>query len=153
MIKQKNCADFVVELTVSGAQSTTAGQPTTQSSAIVPFNARLACIFARLKVAGTTSTQTVDLFHNGQSMTGSKYVLGFNSTTVVPFYTTASITSTQGNPPLFNKGDVISCVNTTVHSGTASNDLSMYLTFERQRCGTFDDPIQTDTIGTDSDII
>lgn len=153
MIKMKNCGDFVAELTVSGSQVTTAGSPQAQTSAIVPFNARLACIFARLKVAGTTSTQYVDFAKNGVSITGSKYVLNFASATVVPYYTTASITTTVGNPPLFNKGDVISCVNTTCHSGTPANDLSIYLTLERQRIGTFNDPIATDTVGVDSDII
>jgi hypothetical protein len=153
MIKMKNCGDFVMELTVSGAQTTTAGQPTTQTSAIVPFNGRISAIFARLKVAGTTGTQTVDLFQNGTSLTGGGSVLSFASGqggNTAPTYTTASLTS---NPVKVSKGDVLSCLNKTVHTGTAANDLSLYITIERQRAGSFDDAIQTDTIGSDSDII
>lgn len=152
MIKMKNQGDFVAEITVSGAQTTTSGQPTTQSSCIVPFNGRVSAIFARLRTAGTTSTQTVDLYKNGVSTTGSTSIMNFATTTVIPAYTTASITSTVGNPIKVSKGDVLSVVNTAV-SGTPGHDLSVYLTIERQRVGTFNDPIITDTIGADSDII
>jgi hypothetical protein len=151
MIKMKNCGDFVMELTVSGAQTTTAGQPTTQTSAIVPFNGRISAIFARLKVQGTTGTQTVDLTKNNVSLSGSSGVFNFPTTVggnAAPTYTLANLTS---NPVKVAKGDVISCVNTAVHSGTAANDLSIYVTLERQRVGTFNDPVQTDTIGFDSD--
>ncbi len=152
MIKMKNCGDFVAEISVSGQQSTTAGSPQCQSSCIVPFNGRVSAIFARLRTAGTTSTQTVDLYKNGASVTGGNSVFGFASATVIPVYTTASITSTIGNPIKVNKGDVLSTVNTATNT-TAGHDLSVYLTIERQRTGTFDDPIITDSIGSDSDII
>lgn len=156
MIKMKNCGDFVMELTVSGAQTTTAGQPTTQTSAIVPFAGRISAIFARLKVQGTTGTQNVDLLQNATSLTSNAGVFNFPSTVggnAAPTYTLANLTSTAGNPVKVNKGDVISCVNKTIHSGTAANDLSIYITLERQRAGSFDDAIQTDTIGADSDAI
>lgn len=153
MIKMKNCGDFVMELTVSGAQTTTAGAATTQTSAIVPFNGRISAIFARLKVAGVTGTQTVDMYKNATSLTGTNGAFKFPTTVggnAAPTYTLANLTS---NPVLVAKGDVLSCVNTTVHSGTAANDLSIYVTIERQRVGTFNDPVQSDTIGFDSDQI
>jgi|SRR5579872_5342162 len=153
MIKMKNCGDFVAELTVSGAQTTTAGAPTTQTSCIVPFNGRLSAIFARLKVAGTTGNQNVDLFQNGTSLTGGSGLFSFPTTVggnAAPTYSTGNLTS---NPVLVSKGDVLSCVNLSVHSGTAANDLSVYVTIERQRTGTFDEAMQTDTVGADSDII
>lgn len=153
MIKMKNCGDFVMELTVSGAQTTTAGQPTTQTSAIVPFNGRISAIFARLKVQGTTGTQNVDLIKNGTSLTSNSGILNFPSTVggaTAPTYTATNLTS---NPVSVSKGDVLSCVNKTVHSGTAGNDLSIYVTIERARTGTFNDVLQTDTVGADSDTI
>jgi hypothetical protein len=152
MIKMKNCGDFVAEISVSGQQSTTAGSPQCQSSCIVPFNGRVSAIFARLRTAGTTSTQTTDLYKNGASVTGGNSIMSFATTTVIPIYTTASITSTIGNPIKVSKGDVLSVVNTATNT-TAGHDLSVYLTIERQRVGTFNDPIVTDTIGADSDII
>lgn len=153
MIKMKNCGDFVVELTVSGAQTTGAGLPTTQSSAIVPFAGRISGIFARLKVQGTTGTQNVDLLKNGVSLTSPTGVLNFPTTVggaSAPTYTTANLTT---NPVKVAKGDVLSCVNGTIHTGTAGHDLSIYVTLERQRSGSFNDPVQTDTIGSDSDAI
>lgn len=152
MIKMKNCGDFVMELTVSGAQTVTAGQPTTQTSAIVPFNGRISAIFARLKVQGTTGTQNVDLFQNGTSLTGSAGAFNFPSAVggnAAPTYTLSNLTS---NPVKVNKGDVLSCVNKTIHT-TPGNDLSIYITLERQRAGSFDDAVQSDTIGADSDAI
>lgn len=153
MIKMKNCGDFVMELTVSGAQTTTAGSPQCQTSALVPFNGRISAIFARLKTQGTTGTQNVDMFQNGTSITGASGILNFASTAVIPTYTTSNITTTVGNPPKVSKGDVISCLNKTIHTGTAANDLSIYVTIERQRIGTFNDTVQTDTVGSDSDVI
>ena len=153
MIKMKNCGDFLMELTVSGAQTTTAGAPTTQTSAIVPFAGRISAILARLKIAGATTAQNVDLFVNGTSLTGGAGLFSFGvgvGGNQAPTYTPANLTS---NPVLVNKGDVISCVNLTVGSAPAGNDLSLYLNIERQRTGTFDEQLQTDTVGADSDII
>lgn len=152
MIKMKNCGDFVAEISVSGQQSTTAGSPQCQSSCIAPFNGRISAIFARLRTAGTTSTQSTDLYINGTSITASKTIFGFASGSVIPVYATANITTTVGNPPKVNKGDVLSVVNTATNT-TAGHDLSVYLTLERQRSGSFVDPMQTDTVGSDSDAI
>lgn len=149
MIKMKNCGDFVMEITVNGAQSATAGNPSAQSSAIVPFNGRISAIFARLRTAGTTNTQTVDLLKNGASLTGSTSVFTFATGVVTPTYTLSNLTS---NPVKVAKGDVISTLNTAVHT-TPAHDLSVYITIERQRSGSFNDAIQSDTVGSDSDAI
>ena len=66
-----------------------------------------------------------------------------------PTYSTANLTS---NPVLVNKGDVISCVNLTIHT-TPANDLSLYVNVERQRSGVYNEAMQTDTIASDSDTI
>src|SRR5208282_741906 len=145
MIKLKNQGDFVAEISVSGQQSTTAGSPQCQSSCISPFAGRISAIFARLRTAGTTSTQLTDMYINGTSITASTTIFGFASGAVIPVYATANITSTIGNPPKVHKGDVLSVVNTATNT-TAGHDLSVYITLERQRIGTFDDAIQTDTV-------
>jgi hypothetical protein len=152
MIRMKNTGDFVMELTVSGAQTTGAGLPTTQTSAIVPFNGRLSAVLARLKVAGVTGSQNVDLILNGVSLTGAAGLFSFPTTVggnAAPTYSTANLTS---NPVLVNKGDVISCVNLSVHT-TPANDLSLYINVERQRSGVYNEAMQTDTIASDSDTI
>jgi hypothetical protein len=156
MIKQRNMGDFLVELTVPGIQTTTATLNTGAASAVVPFNGRISAVLARLGVQGTTGTQNVDILHNGTSITGGSGLFNFPSTVggaSAPTYTTANVTSTAGNPTKVSKGDVVSCQNLTVHSGTPAEFLTVYLNIERQRSGSFDDAIQTDTIGSDSDIV
>lgn len=152
MIKQRNMGDFLIELTIPGAQTTTASASSGAASAVAPFNGRISAILARLATQGTTGTQTVDLLQNGSSLTGSSGVLNFPTTVgknAAPTYTTANLTS---NPVKVSKGDVITVVNTTVHS-TPAIGLTVYLNVERQRSASFNDAMQTDTIGSDSDII
>ena len=152
MIKNRNMGDFLLELSVPGVQTTTATLATGAGSGVIPFAGRLSAILARLQVAGTTGTQNVDIFKNGVSLTGGSGLFHFASAAggnTAPTYVTSNLTS---NPVLVAKGDVLSCVNKTIHT-TAANDLSIYLTLERQRIGTFDDTVQTDTIGSDSDVI
>jgi hypothetical protein len=159
MIKQRNLGDFLVELTVPGNQSTltsTVNAAGTIASSIVPFNGRVSAVLARLATAGTTGTQNVDLLKNGTSVTGGAGLFNFASGSggnTAPTYTTANITTTAGNPIKCNKGDVLTIQNLTIHTGTAAQGLTVYFNIERQRIGTFDDAVQTDTIGADSDVI
>ena len=156
MIKIKNYGDFILDFALPVTQTNgNAAVPGSGNSvsAIVPFNGRISALFARLKTAGTTGVQGVDILQNGASITAAKTVFGFASATVVANYNTGAITTTVGNPVLVNKGDVISILNRTVHTGTAAQDLSVYITLERQRSGAFNDVIQTDTVGADSDMI
>lgn len=154
MIKMKNCGDFILEFSLNGTQSTTAGSASGQASCIVPFQGRISAIFARMKTQGTTGTQTVDLLKNGTSLTGSNGIFNFPTTVggaSAPTYTLSNLTG--ANPPLVSKGDVISILNKTIHTGTAAQDLTVYVTLERQRSGSMADAIQTDTVGSDSDTI
>jgi hypothetical protein len=69
---------------------------------------------------------------------------------VAPTYGTANLTS---NPFLVNKGDQVSIYNTQLLGTTPAVDQTVVITVERQRTGTFDLPMATDTFGADSDII
>lgn len=153
MIKNRNLGDFIVELTLPGIQTSTATLNTGAASAIVPFAGRVSAILARLGTQGTTGTQNVDLLKNGTSLTSSSGILNFPSTVggvTAPTYTTVNLGT---NPPTVAKGDIISVLNKTIHTGTAAQFLTVYLNIERARTGTFDDAMQTDTIGADSDAI
>ena len=159
MIKQRNLGDFLAELCIPGIQTTstlTVNLVTTEANTVVPFNGRISAVLARLAVAGVTGTQNVDLLKNGTSVTGGAGILNFPTTiggNAAPTYTTANITTTVGNPIKVNKGDVLTIQNLTVSSGTPGQGLTVYFNIERQRIGTFNDAIQTDTVGSDSDVI
>jgi hypothetical protein len=146
MIKMKNCGDFVAELTINGAQAT-GTTASARTSCIAPFAGRISAIFGRLQTPGT-GTQTTDVLVNGATLVSSGTLLSY-ATNIVPTYNTGNLLT---NPPLVNKGDVITLQNTAVGSPVA-NDQSVYVTIERQRSGSFADPVQTDTVGSDSDTI
>ena len=148
MIKMKNCGDFLLELTVSGAQAT-GTTASARTSAIVPFAGRLSAIFGRLGTAGTTGTQTTDVLVNGATLVSSGTLLSYASGATTPTYNTQNLNS---NPPFVNKGDVITLQNTAIHT-TPANDQAVYINIERQRASSFNDPVQTDTVGSDSDTI
>lgn len=150
MIKTKNLGEYILELSTTGAQSASAHAASTTCSVIVPFAGRLKAVFGRLGVAGVTSTQTSDILLNGTTMLASGTVLSYATTSVVPTYNVAFLTS----PPVFAKGDVLTLKNTAIHSGTAADDQCVFVTIERQRSGSFAEAtVQTDTIGSDSDQI
>lgn len=153
MIKNRNMGDFIIELTLPGIQTSTATLNTGAASAVVPFAGRISAVFARMQTQGTTGTQNVDLLKNGTSLTSASGLFNFPSTvggTTAPTYTTANLLT---NPPTVAKGDIISVLNKTIHTGTAAQFLTVYLNVERARTGTFNDAMQTDTIGSDSDAI
>lgn len=149
MIKTRNQGEFVIEVTINGSQSASAGNAGTTESQIVPFAARLKAVFARLGVAGVTGTQTTDLLKNGTTMVSSGTLLSYASGAVIPTYSA----NLSPNPPTFNKGDVVQLKNTAVHSGTPAVDQVVILVFERQRSMSWADAVQFDTVGADSDAI
>lgn len=150
MIKLKNQGEVLLELATTGTQSTASGNAAKTSSVIVPFAGRLKAVFARLGVAGVTGTQTTDILLNGASLVSTGTLLSYASTSVVPTYATANL---NNNPPIFAKGDVLQMTTTAVASGTTAIDQCIYLVIERQRSGSWNDAVQTDTIGVDSDQI
>lgn len=157
MIKTRNLGEIIIRLRVPGVQAVTAAADTYGQSggiAILPFAARLKAVFARVGAAGTTGTQTTDVLKNqtapatGTSLLASGALITFASGSQAPTYASNFVT----NPPLFNKGDFVS-LNTTVVHTTPAKDLEVVLVFERQRAGSWNDAVQTDTIGADSDAI
>jgi hypothetical protein len=148
LIKMRNTGEFTIELTINGTQTITAGGAGTTETQIVPFAARLKAVFARLGVAGTGSTQTTDLLKNGVTMVSSGTLLSYATTSTTPTYSA----NLSPNPPTFNKGDVVTLKNTAVNT-TPGVDQACILVFERARSGSWDDPVQFDTLGADSDAI
>lgn len=149
MIKVKNLGEYVIELRINGNQSAIAGNASKTASAIVPFNAVLKAIFARVGTAGVTGAQTTDLLKNAASLVSAGTLLSYASGSASPTYNTANL---NANPPLFNKGDVLQLSNTAVQT-TPAVDQVVILILERQRAAGQPPAVQTDTVGLDSDPI
>lgn len=154
MIKTKNLGEYVVEMQINGTQSATPGNSGTTCSFVVPFNARLKAVFGRLTTAGITNPQTTDLLWSTGgnapiTLLSSGTMLSYASTKQVPTYGVANLLT---NPPLFSQGDILQLSNTAV-SGTPAVDQCVLITLERQRAGEWNDAVQTDTVGSDSDQI
>jgi len=141
MIRIKNLNEYVVELQISGTQTTNSA-PTARCSAIVPFAGRISAVIGRLGVAGVTGAQATDLQVNGVSIMASGTLLSYATTSVVPTYAS----TLTANPTLVAKGDVLTLINSTIHSGTAAIDQCVYVTIEKQKSGSFADVLQTDTV-------
>jgi len=149
MIKTRNQGEILAEMGINGSQSATPGSAGYSDTFVVPFNCRLKAVFARLGVAGVTGTQTTDLLLNGVTQVSSGTLLSFATTATSPTYSA----NLSPNPPVYTKGQILRLVNTGIHSGTAAIDLSVILVLERSRSQSWDDPVQFDTLGADSDAI
>lgn len=147
MIKTRNQGEYLMELNINGALSAAAGNPGNSATGIVPFAARLKAIVARLRVGAGTST-TMNVQKNGAAIHSSS-LIAFTTGVTPSAYNTANLTA---NPTLFNAYDTVSVIVASVVGGSAA-DLNLILVFERQRGGSWNDPVQTDTIGADSDAI
>ena len=111
-----------------------AGQPgamsvTTITTYLIPAACVLKAVMARAGTAGTTGTSNTDIRKNGTSIFAS-------GATAIQFATT-STTPTYGamaaaNPPTFAKGDIVTIVNTVVHT-TPIQNLSIAVLFQRFR--------------------
>jgi hypothetical protein len=148
MIKTRNQGELIAQITINGTQSAAAGNSGTTESFVVPFACRLKAIIARLGVAGVTGSQTTDLLKNGATMLASGTLLSYATGSQVPTYASNFLT----NPPTFAKGDVLQLKNTAVQT-TAAIDQTVLLVLERARAGSWNDVVQTDTLGADSDAI
>jgi hypothetical protein len=99
------------------------GQPGASTAAtiavfIAPFPLTIRGIIARAGTAGTTGTSNSDVRINGVSI--------FASGAVGVQFASGSVTPTYGglaapNPPQLKKGDVVTIVNTVVHSTPIQN--------------------------------
>lgn len=153
MIKIRNCGDYQLEFSIPGSQALGSGGTASGSvGAIAPFAGRLSAVIGRVAAAAGTGTHITDLRLNGTSLTGGSGLITYASGgggNTAPTYGTANLTS---NPVLVNKGDQISIYNTQLLGTTSAVDQTVYVTVERQRTGTWDVPMQTDTLDAASDI-
>lgn len=144
MIKLKGVGEILVDLSVPGTQAVNANAKTF----VVPFAARLKAVYAKLGTAGTTGSETADLKQNGASLLASGSLLTFASGAQAATYAS----NYNSNPPTFAKGDILELAISAIHT-TPAKDLALLIVLERQRSGSWNDPVQTDTIGADSDAI
>jgi hypothetical protein len=100
-----------------------AGQPGTMTAAtiavfIAPFPLVIRGILARAGAAGTTGTSNTDVRINGVSIFASGAAgVQFASGSTTPTYGTIA----AANPPTLKKGDVVTVVNTVVHTTPITN--------------------------------
>jgi len=149
MIKIRNEGEILISLQINGTQTIAAGGVATTDSAVIPFASRLKAILAREGVAGTGTTATADILKNGVTMVSSGTLLSYAGGTNVPTYSA----NLSPNPPTFAKGDVVQLKNIAVNGTTAAVDQTVILVLERARAGSWNDPVQFDTLGADSDAI
>lgn len=147
MIRLKNRAEEFETLSAPGVQAASANAIQTT---LCPYvNAYVKAVIARVRTAGTTGTQTVELRKNGTAIGGGGVAtFTFASTATVPTYGVGTVQVTA------TKGDTFSIVNTAVHT-TPAVDLSVIITFGRVREVFPGDggPPQTETVlGIDADL-
>lgn len=147
-IRLRNQKEFVVNLTLSGTQTTTTTGPGGRvCSPPMPYAGRIKAIYAVLGTAGTTNTQTTDILKNGTTLAGSGTVLSFATTATAPTY--AALTSAA---PTVAKGDVLQAVNTAIHT-TPAVDCSIAVVIEKLNAGAPVVATQTGTYGSDLDAV
>lgn len=148
-IRLRNEEEFVVNLTLSGTQTTTTtSQAGRVCSLPMPYAGRVKAIYARLGTAGTTNTQTTDILKNGTTIAASGTVLSFATTATVPTYATL----VSSNLPTVAKGDILQAVNTALHT-TPAIDCAIVVVIQK---ATASDPVgvtQTGTYGADLDAV
>lgn len=111
-----------------------AGQPGTMSVTtitcyVAPCPLVLKGMIARAGTAGTTGTSNTDIRKNGTSVFASGAAgIQFATTVATPTYGALA----AANPATFAKGDVITVVNTVVHT-TPIQNLAIGLLFQRPR--------------------
>lgn len=150
-IHVRNNDEFVVELSIPGTQTTTAGaQSTRQNSAPLPFDGFIKAVYARLGIAGITGSQTIQVLKNGTNICSSTNPLvSFATTVATPTYGNANLSA---DPTQVAKGDVLTAVNTAVHT-TPAVDLALVLVIERNKHQAAGPLMQTDTYGADADAV
>lgn len=109
-----------------------AGQPGTMTVAtitvfVAPFALQLKGIIARAGTAGTTGTSNTDIRKNGTSIFASgATAIQFASGSTTPTYGAFA----AANPTVLAKGDVVTVVNTVVHTTPIAN-LALAIAFQR----------------------
>lgn len=143
-IRLKNRAEF---------EDYQAGQPGTMSATtittfVLPFNCVLKGLLARAGTAGTTGTSNTDVRKNGTSVFSSgAAAIQFASGSTTPTYGALAATP----PPSFVKGDILTIVNTVVHT-TPIQNLSIALCFQKQGGSGLVATLLLDTLGPESGV-
>lgn len=140
MIKQKNVGEFTLKFGLPGNAST--GLKLVE---LIPYACQLKAIYAKSRTAGTTGTQTVDVFKNGTTI--------FSGATLINQATTATV-NTYGalttNPTQFAKGDQVSISVATVNT-TPAVDWTVILTFQRLKGTGAVSAMLGDTVGPEAE--
>lgn len=140
MIKLRHLGEFTLKLGLPGAAST--GLKLVE---LIPFACQLKAIYAKSRVAGTTATQTVDVFRNGTTIFSGATLI--NQATGVTANTYGALTT---NPTVFAKGDQVSISVATVNT-TPATDWVVILTFQRLRGTGPVGAMQGDTVGVEAE--
>ena len=151
-IHVKNQDEFVVDLSIPGTQTDTAGANSTRStSPPLPFDGFIKAVYAKLGTAGITGSQDVVVKKNGTNICSSTNPLvTFATTVATPTYHTSDLSA---DPTAVSKGDLLTAENSAVHSGTAAIDLALVLVIERFKHEAPGPQMQTDTYGADADAV
>lgn len=128
MIRLRNQEDFVVNLSLSGTQTTvTTANGGRKISPPLPHSGVIKAIYAKLGTAGTTNTQTTDIQKNGSSIAATGTALSFPTGV-----TAATYNALTTNPTPVAVGDILAAVNTAVHS-TPAVDCAIAVVIQRER--------------------
>jgi hypothetical protein len=120
---------------------------TTITTFVIPFACVLKGVIARAGIAGTTGTSNTDIRKNGTSIFASgSTAIQFATTSTTPSYGAIG----AANPPSFVKGDVVTIVNTAVHT-TPIQNLALAVCFQRQRGTGLVSALLTDTLGPEAE--
>jgi hypothetical protein len=143
-IRLKNRAEF---------EDFQCGQPGTMSATtitvyVIPFACILKGILARAGTAGTTGTSNTDIRKNGTSIFASgAAAIQFATTSTTPTYGAIA----AANPPSFVKGDVVTIVNTVVHT-TPIQNLAIAINYQKQQASGVVGAIILDSLGPESGV-
>ena len=120
MIRLKNRNEFLVFAGKAGAAATGA-----YFTLKLPFACDLAAIDGKVRVAGTTGTQTTDIQKNGTSIFSGAGKLDFASGA-----TAATYGARTADPTAFVKGDILTFNITAIHT-TPATDTAVSVTLRR----------------------
>lgn len=148
MITLRETGIYIVQLVVPGVQAASATAAAVSEP--LPFDGFIKAIFAKLDVAGVTSSQLTDLFKNAASVMASSVLFTFATGVLTCTYGDATLSA---NPTAVSKGDILSLVTSQVHT-TPAKGLAIGVVIQRTRAtGGPPAKMQTDTYGVDSDTV
>lgn len=144
MLRLKNTGEFE-DLQCGQAGVTTAVAIT---CFVIPFACQLKGILARAGTAGTTGTSNTDIRKNGTSIFASgAAAIQFASGSTTPTYGALAAST----PPTFAKGDVVTIVNTVLHT-TPIQNLALAVCFQKLSASGQVGAMLTDSLGPEAGV-